>query len=121
MEEPGFLTCTIHGKLAGEILCVYVQSAHSMHNTLDNLAGALTVVPVHRRLVKPRAPRCLGQDAPGMEADDLHVLRIRVVGNELQQQRARVLGQAVGGMALALTHEVVDGTGRDVDEELHDR
>lgn len=79
---------------------------------------SLTVVPVLGCFIESSAPHRVGQDTPGMETDDLHLLRVGVIGDELHQQRARIFGQGISGDATAFGRAVVDAASRDVDEEL---
>lgn len=65
----------------------------------------------------PRVDEGRGPHHPRMEVDDLHLLRRRVLGDKLDQDRPGVLAGAIGRPRACLG-EVVGGLGGHVDEEL---
>lgn len=95
MGKGGLLTGGPHGKVAGEVF----------------------VVPVVQVLADDLACH-FGEDAAGVEADDLHLAGVCVHGDLLQKEGAGVLGQAIGGDDLGLGVQVVDARGGDVDDVL---
>jgi len=75
------------------------------------LRGRPTIIPLERLLNKPNRLRHLGQDASGVEANDLHIGGIRARSHVLQQKRSGVLGQPIRSGKRHIDIRGVDGCG----------
>lgn len=69
-------------------------------------------------LVVPFFSRGVGEDAAGMEAHDLHIFGLGVLGDLLDEQRGRVLGEAIRWPVWSHGRPHVGCNGRHIYEKL---